>query len=430
MDCLTRKKRLFFCLTVCLLLSVLSGCSPSAKNEREITEDLQGNPAFISQSVQIGSCEIIKRQTDPKNKSDIVYVTAYIDEDELKCTLSYVMYYSLYNEGWLLETVERNETGPWLISGLTKDQVSKEIQEKDTFLKEHIDMKITDCEMGNLYSDSDDWYEQCVNVSVIAETEGSDIEGTEIVRYCANYKMWYNIENTDWINTACLLSESNCGPKYMPSTEKLNGIGTSLSERLQYDYCTYSHMEGELESNKITIYYYAGKTYKFGTQIDLIAVPAWLSINHLADDRTMAFWNYDPENIKTEFKTVDWNIEGTWTSGGSYDDSRTTWDVWLSIQNVQDSTNKRGVFTADVSCDATLIYYDMGESHICKCKTDGYSTVKIESRGEGKFAFTILDAESTSFWENDFDIYLIPNRAGWEGVIWSHNAMLLTHQNE
>lgn len=91
MDCLTHKKRLFFCLTVCVLLFVLSGCSPSAKNEGEIMEDLQSDPAFISQSVQIDSCEIIKRQTDVKNKSDVVYVTAYVDKDELKCALSYVM---------------------------------------------------------------------------------------------------------------------------------------------------------------------------------------------------------------------------------------------------------------------------------------------------------------------------------------------------
>lgn len=135
-----------------LLLFIISislcGCSQSAKSEREIIADLQQNPAFISETVKIRDYEIIKRQTRRNNYSDLVYLTVYVNEDKFKCTFSYIMEYTLYNDGWILENVTQYLDGPWSIDGLSSDQLSSDVTDNDFYFDDYI-LEIEDSEILN-----------------------------------------------------------------------------------------------------------------------------------------------------------------------------------------------------------------------------------------------------------------------------------------
>lgn len=111
---LTKITVLFFCILV------LAGCSPKEKSVEEIKKDLMNHQGFYStQSVSIDSLSIIKRQTDKKEKRDIVYVDVTASNHDIKCELSYELKYELYNEGWILDDVNPYETGNWKITPLS-----------------------------------------------------------------------------------------------------------------------------------------------------------------------------------------------------------------------------------------------------------------------------------------------------------------------
>lgn len=417
-----QKEQCFLLSFMVLILILLSGCSPSAKSAKEIIADLQQNPAFLSQTVEIDSYEIIKRQTDKNNNSDLVYIMVTINEEKLNCTLSYIMQYILYNDGWILESVERYEDGPWSISGLTEEQVLMDIQEKDEFFKDQKDMTITECTMSDLYLQ--DEYKPYVYVSVVAENIDSWCElPSESVLYQASYKMWYDIKSGDWINGSFFCEESNCGPKYPPTAVFIDALGERLAEDLQYESCTYSHMEEDLNRNKFTIYYHAKKVCEFGNQINLISVPAWLSINPLVGGATFAFWNWDRDKTRAEFETIEWDLEGVWTSSGTSDDSN--WDIWLSMKNIQNNGSSKE-FSADVACDAAYIWDD---GTTVEYKTDGYTTVSIKPQWQDEYGFTIWDAEGT-MWGRDFIIRLSSNDAGLGGVTWKYRYIPLVRKHE
>lgn len=102
-----------------LAVFLLSGCSPKAKSEKEIIADLQESPCFFpEQEVLITDYEIIKRQTDKKNKSDMIYVKIFAENDNITCELSYSMTYALYNEGWILDNVSGYNILDWIITPL------------------------------------------------------------------------------------------------------------------------------------------------------------------------------------------------------------------------------------------------------------------------------------------------------------------------
>lgn len=87
-------------LIVLTMFCVLTGCSSTPKNEKGIIEDLKASDQFISSTAEITSCEIIKRKTDTENNTDEVYVTVEGGNNEFSFTLSYILNYELYNEGW------------------------------------------------------------------------------------------------------------------------------------------------------------------------------------------------------------------------------------------------------------------------------------------------------------------------------------------
>lgn len=102
-----------------ILIMMLAGCGKAVKNETEIKADLQNHTEFYSeQDVVIQNLSIIKRQTNKKEKTDVVYVDVDVSNDAVKGQLSYVLSYNLYDEGWILDNVSRYSDGKWNFTAL------------------------------------------------------------------------------------------------------------------------------------------------------------------------------------------------------------------------------------------------------------------------------------------------------------------------
>lgn len=125
-------------ILVLAVLLILSGCGAKEKSESEIASDLAANPGFYStQDVTISDIEIIKRQTNTKEKTDYIYVNVKAQNENIECRLSYELYYALYNEGWVLDSVTPYESQNWEItplSGPTQEQADDDILSAQTYV--------------------------------------------------------------------------------------------------------------------------------------------------------------------------------------------------------------------------------------------------------------------------------------------------------
>ena len=140
-------------LFLILPILALSACSQPAKTESEVIEDLQNAPSFFpAQDITIEDYEILKRQTSPEDKTDFVYITVDATNDNIDCRLSYCMTYALYNEGWILESVNPYMDGEWEIVPLTAPVPT----EADSVLSETYDE--FRCEMQSTPEKKDGFY--------------------------------------------------------------------------------------------------------------------------------------------------------------------------------------------------------------------------------------------------------------------------------
>ena len=144
------KKRRLPCLIILVLtlLLILSGCGAKEKSESEIASDLSANPSFYpTQNVTISDVRIIKRQTNKKEKTDYIYVDVKAQNENIECSLSYKLYYCLYNEGWILDSVTPYESHNWEItplSGPMQEQADNAMQKYGTYTYLHNDLDLAD----------------------------------------------------------------------------------------------------------------------------------------------------------------------------------------------------------------------------------------------------------------------------------------------
>ncbi len=101
--------------TICILLAVLfclgaaAGCSGNKKKGNQgvslstLKKDVVNSAYWQAYGVELVSCDVIKRQTNPEDKTDYVFTEVVGESDEYRVTAYYKLTYVLYNEGWLLE---------------------------------------------------------------------------------------------------------------------------------------------------------------------------------------------------------------------------------------------------------------------------------------------------------------------------------------
>lgn len=346
---------------IILMIMVLSGCSKSGKAEKEILKDLQANPAFIAANVEISDYEIIKRQTDVNNKTDLVYITVYTNDPELTCSLSYKLEYELYNEGWLLESVNRSD-GPWEISGPKEDQLISDIKDYDFYFSDW-DLFVQDIEIvdegynSNAITD----YEKWLTVNLIADNLWFD--------YYATYNVFYEIADGDWKLQNIDIQSTNYTPTYsvdISASDKIMEtleMDLHLGDGIVYDSFEYLRTDEDWDNCLETRYYTATKSWFYGTETFMIGIPLHF---YLADGDT--HWSYNSNEISHTLQSVDWNIAYEWICNysGHHDwgDALNGYAVaQLRIYGVF-ATDDPTVYIVNLYCDAYSTNYGY------RCYTD------------------------------------------------------------
>lgn len=141
-----------YILTVAFALAIAvaaTGCKSdilaSVPDSQKLMHDLANDKNFFSeQEVQITDLSVIKRQTTVEDKIDLVYVEVNAENELINCTLSYKMTYRLYNDGWVLDEVEKYDDGTNKIGPLTEPD--------DEFVLNDLDKKIDESGTNGYYS--------------------------------------------------------------------------------------------------------------------------------------------------------------------------------------------------------------------------------------------------------------------------------------
>lgn len=96
-----------FLLLMILMTLALCGCGKKIKDVSEIRKDLMSSKDFwLADGWEISDFMIIKRMTEEKNRKDTVYVSMKAGDEVYYETLAYTMFYTEYNDGWKLDSIE------------------------------------------------------------------------------------------------------------------------------------------------------------------------------------------------------------------------------------------------------------------------------------------------------------------------------------
>ena len=102
------KKRLYIFIIVVFML-LIGGCGnnkyKNGVSEDQMILDFQSNNSFLNESFTITSADIIKRQTNYDEKTDLIYLQICANNKYFKVTKSFKLEYVLYNDGWILENI-------------------------------------------------------------------------------------------------------------------------------------------------------------------------------------------------------------------------------------------------------------------------------------------------------------------------------------
>lgn len=130
-----KKHRIIFILLCSAMCLLLAGCAEKTADESQLRADLYSNNMFSRYAneldMEITSLEIQKRQTTTESKTDKAWVMIEAVSDAVKGTMYYVMTYNLYNDGWMLESVEDDEIDSWCfvpLQGVSDDVIANDLQ--------------------------------------------------------------------------------------------------------------------------------------------------------------------------------------------------------------------------------------------------------------------------------------------------------------
>ncbi|MBQ1820695.1 MAG: hypothetical protein II117_03725 [Clostridia bacterium] len=100
---------------ICVLMAVLfclgafAGCSEKKSKSEQVVgqaaikRDVAESTEWQRYDAEIVSCEVTRRQTNPEDKTDYVFVKVFGESDRFGIEAYYKLTYVFYNEGWLLE---------------------------------------------------------------------------------------------------------------------------------------------------------------------------------------------------------------------------------------------------------------------------------------------------------------------------------------
>ncbi len=101
-----KKRKLLMIPLVLIVALFFTACSASEVSEKQVRTDLEATSNYTELNVKTTDFSVIKRQTDKETKTDLVYVSIAGENEKYTLVRNYLMTYGLYNDGWVLDSVE------------------------------------------------------------------------------------------------------------------------------------------------------------------------------------------------------------------------------------------------------------------------------------------------------------------------------------
>ena len=191
------KKSILMIILIMTVTLMLAGCS-SVPKEEEIQQDLESfsDKAFLEDGEKIDSLTLEKRDTDKKNKSDLVWCTIVTEKDDVsyekEVTLSYYMY---DKAGWTLEDYKVADQGKWNIiplSGVKETDLRSNLVGKtitvDNQSWEILDSEISQLTIKSQNTDLEKKTDQ-ITMDIVLDGEIESVSGTLVADYTFD-KAW------------------------------------------------------------------------------------------------------------------------------------------------------------------------------------------------------------------------------------------------
>ena len=176
---------------------MLAGCS-SVPKEEEIQQDLESfsDKAFLDDGEKIDSLTIEKRDTDKKNKSDLVWCTIVTEKDDVSYEKEVTLSYYLYDKaGWTFEDYKVADQGKWNIvplSGVKEADLRSNLVGKtitvDNQAWEILDSEISQLTIKSQNTDLEKKTDQ-ITMDIVLDGEIESVSGTLVADYTFD-KAW------------------------------------------------------------------------------------------------------------------------------------------------------------------------------------------------------------------------------------------------
>lgn len=191
------KKSILMIILIMTVTLMLAGCS-SVPKEEEIQQDLESfsDKAFLDDGEKIDSLTIEKRDTDKKNKSDLVWCTIVTEKDDVSYEKEVTLSYYLYDKaGWTLEDYKVADQGKWNIiplSGVKETDLRSNLVGKtitvDNQAWEILDSEISQLTIKSQNTDLEKKTDQ-ITMDIVLDGEIESVSGTLVADYTFD-KAW------------------------------------------------------------------------------------------------------------------------------------------------------------------------------------------------------------------------------------------------
>ena len=377
-----------------LLCVLLSGCLKSPKTEKEIIQDLNESKDLPVKGLEYDKASILKRRTDKRDKTDLVYVRASGKMNETRFSFSYKLDYEYFDQGgWILQKAEPDDMESWEIDPVDEGQIQKDVVEHDTDLlraAKHSEYSIVSTEISPEKG-------RCVaTMSVTGQGEDFTFEALITAEY--------QFAAAGWEYESHSLHDLSITPTKSESSE-------SVEEAVSLLYGLPAHEEYiETDWDSCAETHYVTVTEDF----PYLSIRTVIEVDYFFDPEAFCWLMIERREGD---KTFDWDVEGTW-----YAEGRQAPDKVLFPQG----------FDYRIKCVVTA-----EEANTYQVDYEYLNPIipwKGDDVGEGTI---YLDADLTEDLRNrsllyapyDFDIYLqgeLPNTN--EVILFTpENGVILTH---
>ncbi|MCL2363857.1 MAG: hypothetical protein FWC71_04245 [Defluviitaleaceae bacterium] len=299
-------KLVYLFLASALLLIVVTGCSNSPQNERDIMRDIEAHPVFFAD--EITGIEILRRQTMANENQDTVWVTVQARQGNVEYRLSYTVYYVLYNDGWRIRNLNRYRgmDAQWSKTVPSRDQVlhaALNALEYDGFILNR-NLNIESVVLPETFSDEIFQYAEHAIFTTHVEVEALNDD----VLFSINYSVSFRVGVDGWeFHNANIVDRHAVPLSYMP-LDDVNHYVFSLIPHTGFS-STINFISRDIDLNRDfdsdRLVYQHRTTYHFLTEYNYISVFPFF-------DSWDGQWRIRRSDIYTYYTSQYWHINGRW----------------------------------------------------------------------------------------------------------------------